>query len=118
MKGQQYDLSYMVLAIQLILTARVSFRAASAVLMLICEGRVPVPSTIRSWVLRLGLGMLRQNPPRADDWAWLVDHSIQIGTQKCLVILGIRLSDYPWGRGLRHDDMTIRTWFKAGLQTG
>ena len=107
MKGQQYDLSYMVLAIQLILTARVSFRAASAVLMLICEGRVPVPSTIRSWVLRLGLGMLRQNPPRADDWAWLVDHSIQIGTQKCLVILGIRLSDYPWGRGLRHDDMTI-----------
>ena len=97
----------MVLAIELVLTARVSFRAASRVLMLIGEGRVPVPSTIRSWVLRLGLGMLRQDPPRADDWVWLIDHSIQIGTRKCLVILGIRLSEYPWGRGLRHDDMTI-----------
>lgn len=107
MTGQQYSLQCMVLAIELVLTARVSFRAASRVLMLIGEGRVPVPSTIRSWVLRLGLGMLRQDVPRADDWVWLIDHSIQIGTRKCLVILGIRLSEYPWGRGLRHDDMTI-----------
>lgn len=97
----------MALAIELVLTARVSFRAASRVLMLIGDGRVPAPSTIRSWVLRLGLGMLHQDPPRASDWVWLIDHSIQIGTRKCLVILGIRLGEYPWGRGLRHDDMIL-----------
>jgi hypothetical protein len=32
----------------------------------------------------------------------MIDHSIQIGTCKCLVILGIRLSDLPEGRALCH----------------
>ena len=41
----------------------------------------------------------------ATDWVWLIDHSIQIGTCKILVILGIRLSDLPEGRPLCHQDM-------------
>ena len=35
----------------------------------------------------------------------MVDHSIQIGQCKCLVILGIRLSEFPEGRPLVHQDM-------------
>ena len=41
----------------------------------------------------------------ADDWAWMIDHSIQIGQCKCLVILGIRLSEFAPGRPLCHQDM-------------
>jgi hypothetical protein len=35
----------------------------------------------------------------------MIDHSIQIGPCKCLVILGIRLSELPEGRALDHRDL-------------
>ena len=42
------------------------------------------------------------------DWAWLVDHSVQIGQEKCLVILGIRLRDLPErGECLQHTDLHL-----------
>jgi hypothetical protein len=28
----------------------------------------------------------------ADDWVWIIDHTVQSGVEKCLLILGIRLS--------------------------
>jgi hypothetical protein len=37
----------------------------------------------------------------------MLDHSIQIGQCKCLVILGIRLSDFTIGRPLHHQDMEL-----------
>jgi hypothetical protein len=40
-----------------------------------------------------------------DDRVWMVDHSVQIGTTKCLVILSIRLCHLPAGRPLSHEDM-------------
>ena len=45
---------------------------------------------------------------KSDDWAWLVDHSVQIGQEKCLVILGIRLKDLPErGECLQHTDLHL-----------
>jgi len=45
---------------------------------------------------------------QSDDWAWLIDHSVQIGQEKCLVILGIRLLDLPQrGQSLRHEDLEL-----------
>ena len=45
---------------------------------------------------------------KTDDWAWLVDHSVQIGQEKCLVILGIRLKDLPaQGECLQHTDLHL-----------
>jgi hypothetical protein len=32
----------------------------------------------------------------ADDWVFLIDHSVQIGTVKVCVILGLRLRDVPY----------------------
>jgi hypothetical protein len=55
--------------------------------------------------MRLGLAALLRPKVIADDWAWLIDHSIQLGTCKCLVILGIRLSELPEGRPLGHRDL-------------
>ncbi len=42
---------------------------------------------------------------KADDWIWIVDHSIQIGQEKCLVILGIRISNLPQDRALKYEDV-------------
>jgi hypothetical protein len=57
----------------------------------------PVPhfTTVRSWLLRLGYHNLSRAKERGDDWIWIVDHSNQIGQEKCLLILGVRASRLP-----------------------
>jgi len=30
--------------------------------------------------------------PKAHDWVWIVDHTVQLGAEKCLLILGVRLT--------------------------
>jgi hypothetical protein len=51
----------------------------------------PVFSTIRSWVLRIGLYLLNRPKPEGE-WIYIIDASIQMGAMKCLLILGIRQS--------------------------
>jgi len=34
---------------------------------------------------------------KADDWIWIIDHTVQLGDEKCLVVLGIRQSLLPPG---------------------
>ena len=57
----------------------------------------PVPhfTTVRFWLLRLGYYKLHRPKEQASDWVWIIDHSNQIGQEKCLVILGVRLSQLP-----------------------
>ena len=57
----------------------------------------------RLWLLRLGYYKLMRDKEKASDWVWIVDHSIQLGNQKCFVILGARLSSLP-ERPLGHED--------------
>jgi hypothetical protein len=54
------------------------------------------------------VGLYKLNCPKekAKDWALIVDNSVQIGTQKCLVILGVRLSKFQ-GKALRFEDMEM-----------
>jgi hypothetical protein len=96
--------------VTLVLHCGTSLRGAASVLELFCSARdqeetAPHASTGRLWLLRIGLWALLRTKVIADDWAWMVDHSIQIGPCKCLVILGIRLSALPEGRPLGHQDM-------------
>jgi len=59
-------------------------------------------------MMRLGHAKLTVPLPHADNWVWWVDHSVQIGQEKCLVILGIRLADLPpRGTCLKHEDMEL-----------
>jgi hypothetical protein len=54
----------------------------------------------------LGYYKLTRAKARANDWVWIVDHSLQLGAEKCLVILGLRLSDLPdGGRSVSHADV-------------
>ena len=46
-------------------------------------------SVIRQWAIRLGYGILHQAIAKRQDWVYLLDYSISIGTQRCLLILGV-----------------------------
>jgi hypothetical protein len=92
-----------------------SLRAAAAIFALLEEiGMVawgPGPSAPcgRLWILRVGLYELQRPKAWADDWVWIVDHTIQLGTTRVLVIVGLRLSAWEAkGRGaLEHQDMQV-----------
>src|SRR3954454_7424163 len=91
----------------------IPLRAASRVLDFVATSfglpfSAPAWTTGRMWLLRFGLAQLLAAKEPADDWAWLIDHSVQIGTEKVLVILGIRLVDLPMPeRPLRADDLVL-----------
>lgn len=93
--------------------AGTSLRGAARILALLAEvldWSVPTPhwSTGRLWLLRLGHAMLTRAKTHAEDWAWLIDHTVQIGKEKCLVIVGLRLCDLPPpGQSLRHTDLEL-----------
>jgi hypothetical protein len=101
------------LFVQLVLTAGVSLRGASRVIETVSGVlglglAAPHWTSGRLWVLRLGHAKLTAEKPPADDWAWLTDHSVQIGQEKCLATLGVRLGDLPpRGQCLRHRDMEL-----------
>jgi hypothetical protein len=68
----------------------------------------PCAETIRLWLLRVGLFLLRRSPPRYSDWVFLVDLTIQLGEHKVLVILGLRLSDLrSKGYSPKHHDVHV-----------
>jgi len=56
---------------------------------------IPHWTTGRLWLMRVGHAMLTQPLEQADDWAWFADHSVQIGQEKVLAIVGIRLRELP-----------------------
>jgi hypothetical protein len=65
--------------------------------------------SVRLWLLRLGLYQLNRPKEHADDWMWIVDHTLQIGDRKCLVIVGIRQSAWEQleSRVLQHKDVDL-----------
>lgn len=64
--------------------------------------------SVRLWLLRLGLYQLNRPKVRADDWMWIMDHTMQLGERKCLIIVGLRQS--AWNaqqRVLGHEDVEL-----------
>jgi hypothetical protein len=108
---QTFTLQTVDLYCRLVLTACTSLQAASRVIQVVSEQfslalESPHPTTGRLWLLRLGYYKLHRPKTPADDWIWLVDHVIQIGTEKCLMIVGVRLCQLPPpGVPLRLEDL-------------
>jgi hypothetical protein len=94
-KGHVYPLLLVRLALTWACEAHTSYRGI-ALIFASLRGVVaavgPCAETIRLWLLRVGLFLLRRPLPRCSDWVFLVDLTIQLGTHKCLVILGVPLS--------------------------
>jgi hypothetical protein len=54
-------------------------------------GWKPHFTSVINWTLRLGLGMLKQVAPIGKPWVAIIDHSIDIGTKKALVVLRVAM---------------------------
>jgi len=106
-----YPVGQIELFLALVCSAAASLRCAGRVIELVVARfglARPCPSwsTGRLWVLRVGYYKLTRAKVRADDWVWIVDHTVQVGAEKCLVILGVRLCDLPpAGRCLSHAEV-------------
>lgn len=97
------------------LASIVGFRAAPAVLSLFNDAlglglKVPSRDAIRNWTCRAGVAMLQHE--KADDWIWMIDHSVQIGKMQVLVVLGIRQSKLPYrqdssSRTIKREDLEV-----------
>ena len=76
----------------------VSYRSIPRVLNLLntetALGLVWVPhfTSVINWTLRLGLGLLKQVKPISTPWLAIIDHSIDIGTKKALVVLRVNVA--------------------------
>jgi hypothetical protein len=111
--------------LKLVLHAGSSLRGAAAAMTLFVQEQfaffaVPSFSAIRSWLLRVGLyALTRPLQRRPHGWVWLVDHTIQIGTLKILVILGCPLDRVPFGeRALQLADLQMVALVPMEQSTG
>ena len=101
----------------LLLAGRIGFRAASRVVeattsFFHIQWKVPSPTTARAWLLRIALYQLLLVRTIADDWIWIVDHTVKIGPEKCFVVLAIRASELPPpGTPLRLQDLQLLQLF-------
>ncbi len=101
-----------------------SLRGASNVFSEVCNFlKLDLPSPVwqtgRLWLLRLGYYKLQRPKEKADDWVWLADHTVQLGKEKCLVLLGARLSALPRdGSGLKYEDVEPTDLFPVTRSNG
>lgn len=112
--GSLFPLTVILFVVRAVLESATSLRAACSVCgisgqMFSSMGDAELShTTAQNMVLRIGLYELTRSKERADDWIWLVDHTINGGTTKCLIVLGIRRSQYAMlNRPLEHRDMQM-----------
>lgn len=68
----------------------------------------PSFSSIRHWLLRVGLYELKQRPVYDEAWIMMLDMTLELGTLKCLLILGVPVSRLVHtGFALGHQDVDV-----------
>ncbi len=72
------------------------------------DAKIPSFDSIRVWSCRAGIAQLKLLVRDGEAWIWLADHSNQIGQEKVLQIIGIRVQDLPpVGETLPRDKMVV-----------
>jgi hypothetical protein len=99
-RPHHYGVQQVLLVVSLVLSAATSLRGAgrAVAVMQAGAGLGPWPpswSSTRVWLLRLGYYKLTRTKEEGRDWVWIVEHVVQTGQEKCLLIVGIRLSAVP-----------------------
>ena len=103
-----YSLKSISLFIKFVMDFSLSMNSATKVLQVMFKSkRLPSINTGKMWMLKLGYYQLTQIKEQAKDWIWIIDHTIQMGKDKCLLILGIRAKDLPKNRALKYEDVEI-----------
>jgi hypothetical protein len=104
------------ICILLVLHAIVSYRATHRILNIINIYTpqklqwIPHFTSVINWTLRLGLGLLQEIKPIVKNWIAIVDHSIDIGTKKALVVLRVSADALQKrGKAIRFEDCECTT---------
>ena len=108
-----YPILMIVMCIKLILQAAISFRAAPKSIHIafsqfaaVKNQAIPTYKSISRWLTQVGSYKLNCLKEQANDWALIINNSVQIGSHKLLVILGISLSKLQ-GKALTFEDMEM-----------
>ena len=106
-----FSLKTITAAIRLVVVGLLSLRGAASCFRIFdkwFQGGQPCHVVIQNWILRLGLYRLRQGARRLTDWVYILDHTIEFGTKKCLLILGITLEQFLANKCvIRHQDVKV-----------
>ena len=114
--GSPWPVWCVALAVRLVTAVKLSLRSTPRVLETVFGfllGRttgaaVMAWTTVRCWLMRLGLYALPRPLKQADDWAYLIDHTVQIGEVKCFAVVGVQLSQLPYPhRCLQREDLEL-----------
>lgn len=101
----------MLLAIELVVHGLNSLRGVVRCLQIFrktANKNIPCHVSVQNWVLAYGLHQLQQANERQDDWIYILDFTIGLGSQKFLLILGVRMSRLRRsGSMLSHQDVTV-----------
>jgi hypothetical protein len=113
MPRHQFPLGVVAGSLALVLHAATHLKRVAEVLALNWSwwadgGRVGTYYSVRLWLLRLGHYQLNRPKELADDWMWIIDHTMQLGDRKCLIIVGLRQSAWDAvDRCLSHEDVQL-----------
>jgi hypothetical protein len=116
-----YSLLQVFTVLSLMLSWATSIRGSERAVKIFYSGYRPdepgaAYSTVRVWLLR---GVITRAQEVAKDWVWIVDHTVQIGEEKTVLIVGLRLSCLPAvGQPLRHEDVEPITLEPVKESTG
>ena len=106
-----YPLMTIQLGIQMVLFALCSLRGAMCCFDLFSQFypiKSPCWVTIQNWILRFGLYELTKEKEYRNDWIYILDYTIQIGSQKCLLVLGVTLEQLRIsGFNLTHQQVQV-----------
>jgi len=76
------------------------------------EISTPSFSSVRNWLGRIGLYELQITKEYRTGWVFIIDLTVELGKQKCLVVLGVsqqylESTILPLSRGLKHHDVQL-----------
>lgn len=105
-----YDVRFVTYILSAILSSNISFRGLSKVLSVENSyykdyPKTPCHTTLSNWVYKVGYYELTCRKKK-NDWVIILDHSIQTGAAKILVIYGIPLEQIDFTRPLIYSDLT------------
>ena len=106
------------MAINLVMGSLCSFRGAAHTFSLFSEYlglMVPGYTSIRQWVLRVGLYELQRHREQRQDWIYVMDLTVEVGKQKCLVVLGIAQSHWQEWVNVQDGALSYRDMELLGL---
>jgi hypothetical protein len=114
-KGHHYSVESIQISVQQVIDCGSSYRGVEKTFELykeIFSQAIPSFSSIRKWLVRIGLYELNRDKEYRDDWIFIVDLTVELGTEKGLVVLGVSqqlLEEeiFPSRRGLQHQDVQI-----------